>query len=47
MAIGLILVSAAVASVAAVFAAVLIRGNFQAEPVRQRSANAAKKRRSF
>ena len=47
MAIALILVSAALVSVFAAFAAVLVRANFQAEPARQRLANVTKKRRSF
>jgi hypothetical protein len=44
---GSILVSAAAVSVFVLFAAVLIWGNFQTEPARQRSASVARRRRSF
>lgn len=42
-----ILISAAVVSVLAVFATVLIWGNFQTVPARQESVNRSRKRRSF
>ena len=47
MSLGSILISAAVVSVFAVFAAVLIWSNFQTEPARQEPFNANRKRRSF
>jgi hypothetical protein len=42
-----ILVSAAVVSVFAIFAGVLISANFQTAPVRREPADANRKRRSF
>ena len=42
-----ILVSAAVISVFAVFAGVLIWGDFQSQPMRQQSRGPQRKRRSF